>query len=232
MSVALAAGVAGWVLAAALGVLALRLRRRLELVACAEHELRGPMAALLLNVETLGRRERAGDGVAAAALLTHHLERMRAGFADLTAARHGRRAPSSPQPLRLDAVMRDAARAWRPMARRSGGGVTVDWRAGDVAISADRGRLDQAMGNLLSNAVQHGGGRIDVRAHRAGAGVRLEVSDAGPGLRNGPGPAAEGAGRGLGIAARAVADSGGTLTALPGPHGGTTVAVELPLDAA
>jgi signal transduction histidine kinase len=94
----------------------------------------------------------------------------------------------------------------------------VDWRAGPVRVRAERGRLAQALGNLLSNAVEHGTGPIRVQATRVGGRVRIEVV-------NGVGQAH---GRGLRIATRAVEECGGTL-ALERADGRAAAAVELPL---
>jgi signal transduction histidine kinase len=82
-------------------------------------------------------------------------------------------------------------------------------------VHAHRGRLAQALGNLLTNAVEHGGGQVRVTGRRTKRGVRVEVRDSGRG-------------HGLTIAAKAVRDSGGTLSA--GKAGsGTAVAIELPV---
>ncbi|MBA3306938.1 MAG: hypothetical protein H0U25_13600, partial [Thermoleophilaceae bacterium] len=51
--------VVGWLMAAGLAAAVLRLRRRLELVAQAEHELRGPATALGLAAAAM-RREPGG----------------------------------------------------------------------------------------------------------------------------------------------------------------------------
>ena len=79
MSWALA--VAGWALAACLLAV---LRRRLALVADAEHELRGAAAAIGLAAE---RMKRAGATRAFASLLDVQLDRAMAGLADLERAR-------------------------------------------------------------------------------------------------------------------------------------------------
>ena len=78
---------AGWVLAALLGR---SLRRRLALVADAEHELRGATTAIGLAAERISR---SGAGAALSALVRLQLDRMEAGLADLGAARRARGAP-------------------------------------------------------------------------------------------------------------------------------------------
>ena len=201
----------GWAVAALLALACLRLRRRLELVAAAEHELRGPVTAIGLAVAALRREP---GGLRRALAFEAELARMRVGFEDLAAARVGRRARTRPAVFPLEGVLRGATAAQRPAGRP----VRLRWDAGPVAVRADRGRLAQAFSNLLANAVEHGSGRVEVHGTRAGDRVRVEVRDEGP------------RGRGLEIAAQAVEEAGGALE-LDRAEDGTTVAVELPLAA-
>lgn len=200
---------AGWAIAVLLMFACLRLRRRLELVSSAEHELRGPVTTMGLAVAALRREP---GGLRRALAFETELARMRVGLEDLSAARTGRRAPSRPAVLPLERLLRGATAARRPAGRP----LRLRWDAGPVAVRADRGRLAQAFSNLLANAIEHGSGRVEVHGTRAGDRVRVEVRDEGP------------RGRGLGIAARAVEEAGGALE-VERAEDGTTVAVELPL---
>jgi signal transduction histidine kinase len=188
-------------IAMALCIRVARDARRMRLVAHAEHELRGPLQAIALA---------APDACGA------EVERARIALADLAAARSGRRARGEAELVRLDRVVWSAAAGWDLAARRAGGGVHLDWSAGPVSVRADRGRLAQALANLLANAVEHGGAQVRISGRRTQRGVRVEVRDSGRG-------------HGLGIAARAVRDSGGRLTAARA-GAGTAVAIELPVD--
>lgn len=179
----------------------LALGHRLELVAHAEHELRGPLAALTLAA--------ARQGPVPSNVVEGQLERALVALADLTAARHGRRAPALAERHDVRALAERAAAGWAG----AGAEVTVDWQAGNAEVDADAGRLSQALGNLLSNAVEHGDGHAHVRGVRCGRHVRIEVSDRG---------------RGLTIATQAVEEAGGRLGLAPGP-GGLVATVELPL---
>ena len=163
----IAVAIAGWLVAALLGGALLGARGRLELIARAEHELRGPVTTLSL---------------AAGSELQTEVDRLRVALDDLAAARTGGRALAQAGPVALDELVQGAARSWRPVAIRAGGGVEVDWRAGPVSVRADRRRLSQVLGNLLANAVEHGHGRIELRGRRTPSGVRVEVADSGPGF--------------------------------------------------
>jgi len=215
----------GWLAA---GVTLLLARRRLELVTRAEHELRGPITALALGLEAAACAEGAARGPRLDAL-EGQLDRLRIGLADLTRARRGRRASPQVQRVLIERVVRAAALGWEPAARRVGGSMAVDWRAGQPVVEADPARLSQAIGNLLSNAVEHGGGDVEVRGDRAPATVRLEVRSSGPAFGSGgPPDRRQGRGRGLAIATRAVEEAGGTLRVAPS-SGGAVVALELPV---
>jgi signal transduction histidine kinase len=88
VSVLLAAS--GWALAL---LLAVALRRRLALVADAEHELRGAATAMALAAD---RMQRAGVTRAFAGLLSVQLDRVGAGLEDLARARRRRPHPRRP----------------------------------------------------------------------------------------------------------------------------------------
>jgi signal transduction histidine kinase len=194
--VTLALAVCGWALALACAWRMLALGRRLELVACAEHELRGPLAALALAA--------ARSRPVPALVVEGQLERACVALADLAEARHGRRAAARPERHDLASVAARAAAAWD---------VRFEWHAGRASVDADPGRISQALGNLLSNALEHGGGCAVVRGIRRGKHVRIEVEDRG---------------RGLGIAERALEHAGGRIALSLGPEG-TVAALELPL---
>jgi two-component system, OmpR family, sensor kinase len=52
----------------------------------------------------------------------------------------------------------------------------------DLTINADRLRLEQAIGNLVDNALRHGHGTIRIDARRNDGATELHVRDQGPGL--------------------------------------------------
>jgi signal transduction histidine kinase len=221
----------------ATGALALthrRHRRALALVAQASHELRGPLFAARLGLHGL-----AGDDPPAR-LAAIDLELARAGLAldDLAAAPRGRRAREQPELVDLGALLADAVGAWRGLAAARGVELAVVPPARGAAVRADRLRLAQALGNLVGNAIEHGGEEVEVRVRAAGGRLRVEVTDAGPGL---PAPvadlvaAARGRrslrGHGLAIAAAIAERHGGRLTSAPSPRGARLV-LELPTESA
>ena len=231
-----ALALAGWLVgvgALAGAVVQLRARRNsVERVLRACHELRGPITAARLAVALGARTGELSTGPLRA--LDLELEHASLALNDLAAVATRR----EPTPVRgefdLGALAIDCAEAWKGAARarevelkvaHSGGGPTVlgDWR-----------RVGQAIGNLLANAIEHGGGVVRLRASSTGGLARVEVSDDGPGL---PAPVAEltrnarrrrsTRGRGLAIAAAIAEAHGGRLAAAPTERGAKVV-LELP----
>jgi signal transduction histidine kinase len=224
--------ITGWLVAAWAALAALMFRRllsaRLELMARASHELRGSITALRLGVrpgEPSPARLRALDlelGQAAAAV------------EDLVAA--CARRPTGHELERLDAaqLLADSVEAWRPAAAERGADLALSWSGAPGSLLGDRYRLAQATGNLIANAIEHGGGDVKVVGRLEGARVRVEVTDRGPGL---PAPVSQLArparggkgrrGRGLAIAASIARHHGGRLAAAPTERGARLV-LELP----
>jgi signal transduction histidine kinase len=206
----------------------LALRRRLELIARAEHELRGPVTALTLACERMGRDPRAARH---AAVLRVQLDRLHAGLTDLDAARRGGQAGRRLDRVDVATVARASLEPWRSVLRRC----SFEWGAGEAAAVGDRRRLAQALGNLVANSAEHGAGDLRVRASRVGGAVRLELRNrnrpapgAGPQAADEPAERAD-RGRGIPIAARAARDLGGRLLVRVGER--ETVAVlEIPED--
>ncbi len=143
-----------------------------ELVARAEHELRGAATALALACEALRRDPSAGGH---AAVIDAQLDRLRAGLADLEAARSNRAGPHpAPEPVELSALARAAATPW---------GTEFEWEGGPVPASLDRRRFAKALGNVLANAAEHGSGDVRVTGRAHNGGVQLQVRNRGRGLR-------------------------------------------------
>lgn len=204
--------VCGWSLA---GLLWRRCHRRGELAADAEHELRGPTAALALVCERMRRRPGSDAYVA---MVEAQLVRLRVALDDLAAARHGRRKAGLAEPEEL-----------QPLAVAAAGGVgsavDAEWDAGVPPVMADRGRLAQALGNLLANADEHGEGPVELRGRRVPGAVRIEVRNR-AGERRAP---AKGRGRGLRIA-RSAAAAGGARLEFRSEGDRVVAALELPVE--
>ena len=234
MSATLAA-VGGWLAAIAVAAAGrMLLARRMELIARACHELRGPLTAARLAVQLAAHGSPGATPRGPLAAIDLELGRAGLALADLAAAQRGARAGDRPETFALAPLLADAVAAWRGAAWTKGVRVRLEPPPADVRLRGDRLRLAQACGNLLANAVEHGGGEVRVRARASAHVVRIEVLDDGPGL---PAPVAElvrrprggrgTRGRGLAIAADVAARHGGRLAAAPSERGARLV-LELP----
>jgi signal transduction histidine kinase len=229
---------AGWIAAGvAVGVL-LAVRRaladRMAAVARACHELRGPLTAARLGLAPPG----GGDALPRGRLRAIDAELGRAVLAleDLAEIRRG--GPRLRHVERVDVrrLVADSVEAWQAAAQAAGTAIAgpAPGPAPAAMVDADRRRLGQAVGNLLANAIEHGGARVAVSVAQRGDLVRVEVSDDGRGL---PAPVAElsrrgrrarGAhGHGLAIATAVAEAHGGRLAAAPA-HVGARLVLELP----
>ncbi len=207
-----------------------------EDIAHACHELRGPITAARLGLQ-LGART--GE-LSSEQLRAIDQELGRAGLAleDLDLAR--RRAPRLPsfEPVDVGALLRDSVQALRPAAQERQASLRL-LRRGNPAhpalVRGDRLRLAQVTGNLIANAIEHGGGAIDVTQVTEPERVRIEVQDDGPGLQAPLDELGRRArrrdsrrGHGLTIASAIVSEHRGRLSAAPSERGARLV-LELPL---
>ena len=110
-------------------------------------------------------------------------------------------------------------------------------------VTLAAGQMNQAILNILTNAVQAAGrsGRVALRTETIGDEVIVTISDDGPGLAEGVAerifepffttkPVGQGTGLGLSIAYAVVAEGGGTIQVESVPGQGASFAVHLPVE--
>lgn len=216
------------------------LEQQARLVADTSHQLRNPLAALRLRIDSLQPRlpataTRTYTGV------TAELERMERLLDDLLALadaehRAGELAVAGAQEACCDATAVAAAQAqlWRPVAEQAG--VHLESEPGPaVLMTCTEGELAQVADILLDNAIKYAGSgaRVETRCFTEGPHAVLEVRDDGPGLATGELTRAgtrfwrserhrevRGSGLGLAIAEQLVAGRGGRVRfASAEPHG-------------
>lgn len=153
-------------------------------VADASHELRTPLAILKTELELALRGERSAAqlraAIASAGEETERLARLAEDLLVIARSDQGR-LPIRPETIAARDLLQRVRERFAARASRDGRPIdlVVD---GPISVRGDRLRLEQALGNLLANALVHGAGRITLTAARDGDGVELRVSDDGPGM--------------------------------------------------
>jgi signal transduction histidine kinase len=200
----------------------------------ASHQLRTPLTALRLNLESLS-----GADPAAVEATLAEADRLEATIEELVALT---RLESTEQVTDVGALVTQRVDAWRELARLSGRRVEVEVLP-TPPVRVRAAAVGQALQVLLDNAVAHGRGTVTVRVGptlpaEEGPGVRVCVSDEGPGIDprqadgrvgvdRGGGPLPLTGGRGLRLARSLVEAEGGRLT-LEGHASGTRACLVLP----
>ncbi|HEY0709262.1 MAG TPA: HAMP domain-containing sensor histidine kinase [Polyangia bacterium] len=163
-------------------------RARDEFIAIAAHELRNPMAAVLLHVQALRKNSLRGDPMPDLPGRLEVLEQRVKSFIqrattmlDVTRLNAGAYR-LEPEPVLLDEVIRSSIDELRPQAEQMGSAFKTRLEPG-ILGRWDRLALLQVTSNLLSNAVKYGAGRpITVRAWRESEAAFLQVEDEGIGM--------------------------------------------------
>src|SRR5438067_2225205 len=126
-----------------------------------------------MGASTDGRRPRGGrmgrgelrggagaDRSSLAGLRMIDLELSRAALAldDLDRAPGRGRPESRWELVDVDELLVESVEAWCPVAAEQGVELQLAWPGACAELWAERVRLAQAVGNLISNAIEHGGG--------------------------------------------------------------------------
>lgn len=154
-------------------------QRERDLVGDVSHQLRSRLTALQLRLEALSAAPDPEISEEAAAAL-EQAERLSNVLDDLLAAATAARARDA-EPLDVSEALTEAAAEWREPLRAQGRALRQRVPEGLLA-RATPGRLREAIGVLLDNAVRHGKGTVTLTARNGGGTVVVEVGDAGPGV--------------------------------------------------
>lgn len=225
-------------------------RAKDEFIAIISHELRTPMTSILgwtrmlslgnvddeTRLEALEALERAT--LAQAKLIEDLLDESRIAAGKLRLEQRG---------MDLCAAVESAVSMARPSAEAKNIALSFECEEGSHEVFADPARLQQAIGNLLGNAIKFSGegGSVTARLGRRESAAVIDVSDSGRGIpasllphifdrfRQGDGQRAErqsGLGLGLSITRHVVEMHGGTVSVTSEGEGrGSTFTITLPL---
>jgi two-component system phosphate regulon sensor histidine kinase PhoR len=218
-------------------------RLKSDFVSNVSHDLRTPLALIRMYAETLEmgrlpteekRHEYYRTIVAEAERLTHLVNNL-LNFSRMEAGRR----PYALAPVDLNEVVRGALESFAPHLKNGGFTPVIDLDASLPAVRADREAVEEALINLLDNAVKYGG---EEKFLRVATTVRLDdvcvdVEDHGPGIPGAyrdrifetffrvpstEGTGAKGSGLGLAIARHIMDAHGGRIDLAGAPGRGST----------
>lgn len=158
-------------------------RAKGELLASASHDLRQPLQALTLFLDTLSGHVSASGRpwLERAQAASHSLAQMLRSALDLSLLEAGALSPS-PRVVDLGALLGALAGELEPRVVRAGLVWRSDWPEG-LAVETDPQLLERILRNLLENALRYTPeGSVGLRAGFGSDDVWVEVVDSGPGL--------------------------------------------------
>jgi len=224
-------------------------RIKSEFLAAMSHDFRSPLTVVRGAVELL-LGERPGSLTAAQRELAESAERNVRRLEDFTAQllemarlEEGQIALDKEE-IDAIALVRDVVADHAVLAKQKRQWISLDVDPDPPRVVADRSKMQQALANLIVNAIRYApqGTPILVAAHRKGDALRIEVRDHGPGIatedrqrifdkffRGQNADGTPGSGLGLAIARSLVTLHGGTLEYEENPGGGSAFVTLLPL---
>lgn len=220
-------------------------QRERTFVSDASHELRTPLAILKTELELAMRSSRTPEeleaAIRSAAEETDRLAQLADDLLVVARADQGR------LPVRLAAIgvgelLEGLRERFAERCAAQGRAIGVEMPEA-VELRADPLRVEQALVNMVENALRHGRGAIGLSASRSGQVVEIHVTDEGPGFpaafvetaferftRADPARARGGSGLGLAIVEAVAEAHGGSAHAANREGGGCDVWITLPGD--
>ena len=164
-------------------------RVRRQMLADVSHELRTPLTAMRGYLDTLAMPDVALDAATRARYLetarreAERLQHIVADLLDLARHEHGA-AAIEPRVFAIERVFEHVVRRHERDAEATGVTLASTVSADADQVLADPGRLEQAVGNLVANALRHtpSGGTIRLEAAIRGGRSCLTVEDSGDGI--------------------------------------------------
>jgi signal transduction histidine kinase len=223
------------------------LERERTFVDDASHELRTPLALLKTELElALRYGNQSGELHAAVVSAREDVDRLIQLAEDLLVVARSEKGRLSIdlEPVAVVPLLGSLRERFASRFATEGRALRIAVESGsDLAVEGDRLRLEQALTNLIDNALRHGTGEVTLSARRADGHAELHVQDDGPGFpldflpraferfsRADAGRTGEGSGFGLAIVAAIAEAHRGYAQAANLPTGGADVWVSIPAD--
>jgi signal transduction histidine kinase len=219
--------------------------RQSEFVAAVTHEMKTPLSLITLTSDSLAHGRYASldtirDYGRLIGVEAHNLTRLVDNvlcYARLVEARSA----YSFETVDLIELVSDSMERFRLQVEDAGCDVHLDLPLVAPPIEGDRGMLQDALDNLIDNALKHGGsGYLLVKVRSVARQITIEVTDRGEGIAaedlarvfdkfyRGRATRHRGSGLGLTIARRIIEEHGGTIAVRSTAGQGTSVIIELP----
>jgi two-component system OmpR family sensor kinase len=211
--------------------------RERRFISDASHELRTPLTLLRTELELALRKSRSPEdleqAVRSAAAESERLGRLANDLLLLAGSEQGR-LPLKLEPIDVRDLLETVAGRFRTHSGRS-----LEVAADNSVVVGDRLRLEQALGNLVDNALRHGEGTVTLKAETRDGATELHVLDEGRGFEPGflehaferfsrGARTGDGSGLGLAIVETVARAHGGTARAGAAAKGGADVWIVLP----
>jgi signal transduction histidine kinase len=219
------------------------LERERRFVDDASHELRTPLAlhktGLELALRHGGSEQELRAAISAGLEEIDRLVQLAEDLLVVARSEEGGLA-ISPEPLPVADLLAVVGERFRARASQAGRALVVDGSSG-LVVQGDRLRLEQALTNMVDNALRHGEGEVRIWATPNGGKIRLQVRDRGTGFpaqflphaferfsRADVARGRDGSGLGLAIVEAIALAHGGSAGAANGPAGGADAWIEVP----
>ena len=221
-------------------------RQRRAMVSDVAHELRTPLANIQGHIEAMqdGLMQPNAENLDTVHQQTLHLNRLISDLR-LLAETEASELSLSMESTSIPEMVNEVVESFRPRAEAASVQLARQIAGALPSVEMDRLRIQQALGNLLDNAIRHTppGGVVTVAAGHHDGGIRIEVADTGSGIPPDALPhvfdrlyradpsrdrATGGSGLGLTIARQLVEALGGTIWAESQPGTGSRFGFDLP----
>jgi two-component system, OmpR family, sensor kinase len=226
-----------------LGRLEAAIERERAFVDDASHELRTPLAMHKTELELALRYAKTPEemraAIASAVVEVDRLAQLAEDLLVLARSAEGKLALDLRR-VGVAELLGDVRERFSARMAESGRSLVIE-PANGLTVEGDRLRLEQALTNLVENAIEHGGGEVTVRASEANGEVAIHVEDRGPGFapefigraferfsRGDPSRGGDGTGLGLAIVEAIVHAHRGSTHAANRDEAGADVWIELP----
>jgi two-component system OmpR family sensor kinase len=233
----------GETLNAMLGRLEAALERERTFVDDASHELRTPLALHKTELELALRYAKTPEemraAIASAVVEVDRLSALAEDLLVLARSQEGKLALHMRR-VRVADLLADVRERFAARLTDSGRSLVVE-PADGLAVDADPVRLEQALTNLIENAIEHGAGEITLSTAESDGELEIHVSDQGPGFppdfldqaferftRADPARGGDGTGLGLAIVEAIAKAHQGSAHATNREGSGADVWIELP----